>query len=306
MATIIPKKLEKANTIYPDNKGKLYFRGNNSMNYFRVLPNVTVYGTSPVIGRMMAERFNNYVIPRSPKQGLDLQDVLSQLSDTAKFFQDTEQYRAKVTTDSAYNRLKRGDTLGFQHAMDNLKWAPEIGTMGCAGTVCGTYEDVFGKEYGYLSNGALYNDTKNGRSPYDFVVRDATNKWAFSTKKNSNGQIIPEWADRIMIGDIISGMDTGVGSEYEGGSGHARMVVDKGYKNGRFYITTREDQDGHYMPSDMTTTTWWFQDGLDNPFAGHRYTQVYRPKKDLMDKWIKQHPKEFKEAEKRFFGNKKK
>lgn len=305
MATIIPKKLEKANTIYPDNEGRLYFRGANSINYYSILPNITVYGISPVIGKMMAERFNNYVMPRSPRQGLDLQYDLAQAKNSSRFFKNIKNYRTEITSDSIDARLKRGDLLGAQHAISNLKWAPEIGTMGCIGTVTGPYEDVFGKEYGYRSNGDLYNDTKNGKSPYDFVIRDASSIWAFSNKKDAKGQIVPEWANKIMIGDIISGMDTGINSKYSGGSGHARMVVDKGYKDGRFYITTREDFDGGYMPSDMTTTTWWFQDGLDNPFADHKVTQVYRPKKVLMDKWIRQHPKEFKEAENRFFNNKK-
>ena len=69
--TTIPKRLEKANTIYPDDNGILYSRGEYSGDYYRQpLPEITVYGRSPLIGQMIADRFNNMVLPKSPKQGI--------------------------------------------------------------------------------------------------------------------------------------------------------------------------------------------------------------------------------------------
>ena len=287
--------LEQPEKIYYDVNGQPYFRGAVSGDYYgKTFPNVNVVGISPLIGYMIADRFNNQILPVSPFQGHDIIfDMKESGLNKNDFLYVAEDMRQSAVDDSIGARIRRNDQVAANWAKDESDNVGKIGSVGCIGTVTTPYVQMFGPKYQYYSNSKLYDDTKDVLSPYQFVFKDFN-------YKNLITEMDPDrpgyrMIDRIRVGDIISGLN-------DDGSGHAQMIVgverdDKGH------VTTvkfRQDAGGLYMPSHMSNSTYRIS-SYPNPFTLHDRVNIYRiADGEVIDKYVKEHPEEVEHAKKKY------
>ena len=287
--------LEQPGKIYYDVNGQPYSRGAVSGDYYgKTFPNVNVVGISPLIGYMIADRFNNQVLPRSPFQG---QDIIFDIKESGlnknDFLYVAKDVRQNALSDSTFARINRGDDIAAKWAMDESDYVNDIGSVGCITSVTTPYAQMFGPQYQYYSNKRLYDDTKDGKSPYQFVIQGLN--WKNSLTAEDPDRPGYRMIDRVRVGDIISGLD-------DAGGGHAQMIVGlKKDKHGRVTsITIRQDAGGMYGPEYMKEYKYSLK-GSDNPFRTHDRTYVYRiANNDVIGKYVQEHPEAVEHAKKRY------
>lgn len=246
------------------------------------LPEVVVEAVSPEITQEVARRFVQQILPYSLQTG---NDFLRQRQ-IPKWEHSIRTQRVQAVQDSINAREARGDYKDAILARKELNHLDKYGSAGCIGSVTYNYGEMLGPRFHYDSNGALYNDTSNGKSPYEFILKDVPYNSFHRFDENYNDNFRQSLLDQLRIGDIISGINGEPGTSYIPLSGHARMITGlKRDKDGHVTeIQYTEDRLGSPGPGEIVTSIWKVNNGnYADPFD-HKYNNVYRIKSEEVKK----------------------